>query len=87
MKNVVDFKISKRKLKGLLQNMEKSAEIINLVYVSDKDPGIERIKQHRDFIYIKNQKKITDEKELLRIRKGIGSCGNDYAGNEYSCRE
>jgi DNA topoisomerase-1 len=69
MKSIVDFKISKRKLKGLLQNMEKSAEIINLVYVSDKDPGIERIKQGRDFIYIKNQKKITDEKEFLRIRQ------------------
>jgi len=34
--------VSKRKLKGLLQNTEKSAEVINLVYVSDKDPGIER---------------------------------------------
>jgi len=69
MENVVEFKVSKRKLKGLLQNAEKSAEIINLVYVSDKDPGISRMKRGKNFIYIKNGKKITDKNELLRIKK------------------
>jgi DNA topoisomerase-1 len=69
MKTITDFKVSKRKLKGLLQNAEKSAEIINLVYVSDKDPGIERVKRGRSFFYIKNGEKITDKKELSRIKK------------------
>jgi len=69
MKTVADFKISKRKLKGLLQDTEKSAEVINLVYVSDKQPGIERIKRGRNFIYNQNEKRITDKKELLRIKQ------------------
>jgi len=69
MKTSNDFKVPKRKLKGLLQDTAKSAEVINLVYVSDKDPGIERSGHGKNFIYTKNGKKITDESELLRIRK------------------
>lgn len=69
MKTITDFKVSKRKLKGLLQNAEKSAEVINLIYVSDKEAGIERVRQGKSFIYLKNGKKITDKKELSRIKK------------------
>jgi DNA topoisomerase-1 len=65
----IDFKISKRKLKGLLQDAKKSAEIINLVYVSDKTPGIKRTRRGRNFIYLMGEKKITDKTELLRIKK------------------
>src|ERR1043165_5897858 len=63
------FKVPKRKLKGLLQNTEKSAEIINLVYVSDKDPGIGRSRRGKNFIYTKNGKRVTDKNDLVRIRK------------------
>src|SRR6266498_1565382 len=69
MKTVSDYKMSKKKLKGILQDMQKSAEVINLVYVSDRDPGIERIKEAKNFIYLKKGKKITDENEILRIKK------------------
>ena len=69
MKTIADFKVSKRKLKGLLQNAEKSAEVINLVYVSDKEAGIERVRRGENFIYFKNGKKVTDEKELSRIKR------------------
>ena len=69
METFPDFKISKRKLKGLLQDAEKSATVIDLVYVSDKDPGIERVKRGKSFIYVRNENQITDEKELLRIRQ------------------
>jgi DNA topoisomerase-1 len=68
MKSITDFKVSKRNLKGLLQNTEKSAEVINLVYVSDKDAGIERAKRGRNFSYIKSGKGIKDKKELSRIK-------------------
>jgi len=68
METFSDIKISKRKLKGLLHDAEKSAEVIDLVYVSDKDPGIERIKRGKGFTYVENGKQITAEKELLRIR-------------------
>ena len=69
MKTNTRFKLPKRKLKGLLQNTEKSAEIINLVYVSDKDPGIGRSRRGKNFIYIKKGKRVTDKNDLSRIRK------------------
>ena len=69
MKTSNGFNVPKRKLKGLLQDTQKSAKVINLVYVSDKDPGIERSKRGANFIYIKNGKKVTDKNDLLRIRK------------------
>ena len=52
-----------------MQNTEKSAQVINLVYVSDKEPGIERVRRGKNFIYTRNGKKITDKNDLLRIRK------------------
>jgi DNA topoisomerase-1 len=69
MKTITDFKLSKKKLKGLLQDTEKSAEAINLVYVSDKDPGIERVKRGKNFIYFKGGNRVADKNELLRIKK------------------
>ena len=69
MKTSNGFNVPKRKLKGLLQNTEKSAEIIHLVYVSDKDPGIARMRHGKNFIYTKDGKKITDKKDIQRIGK------------------
>jgi len=56
MKTVPGFRISKRKLRGLLQDGEKSAEAIRLVYVSDKDPGIKRARRGKNFSYFKDGK-------------------------------
>lgn len=69
MKTSVGLKVPRRKLKGLLQDTEKSAEVINLVYVSDKDPGIERSRHGKNFFYTKNGKRLTDKNDLLRIRR------------------
>jgi len=69
MKTITRFKVPQRKLEGLLQNTEKSAELINLVYVSDKDPGIGRFRRGRNFVYKKSGKRITDKSDLARIRK------------------
>jgi len=69
METFPEIKISKRKLKGLLHDAEKSAAVIDLVYVSDRDPGIERLKRGKGFIYVQNGKQITEEKALLRIKK------------------
>lgn len=46
------FKVSKRKLKGLLQNTEKSAEVIHLVYVLTKIPVL-RVKKWGEFYLYK----------------------------------
>jgi DNA topoisomerase-1 len=69
MKTISEFKLSKRRLKGLLQDTAKSAEVINLVYVSDKDAGIERVRRGRSFVYFNDGKRITNKTELLRIKK------------------
>jgi len=69
MMNVTDkIKTPKLKLAGLLQDGAKSAEIISLVYVSDKDPGITRVKRGKGFVYVKNGKTIKDKNEIHRIR-------------------
>ncbi|HEY2722528.1 MAG TPA: DNA topoisomerase IB, partial [Chitinophagaceae bacterium] len=69
MENPIELNIPKRKLKGLLRNAEKSAKIINLVYVSDKMAGIRREKKGNKFFYFKARKRITNDKDLSRIRK------------------
>ena len=44
-------KISKRKLRSIVNDEEKTAIAANLVYVSDKEPGIERRKKGEKFSY------------------------------------
>ena len=62
------LKFSKRKLKSIVKDEEKTARAANLVYVTDKDPGIERKKKGKKFDYYFNGKIIKDDEELLRIK-------------------
>ncbi len=68
MEDIKEVRVPKKKLKGLLQDVVKSAEVIKLVYVSDKDPGITRVKKGKGFAYIYNGKTIRDKDEIRRIR-------------------
>lgn len=61
--------ISKRRIKSLIKNPVKTAEAVNLIYMSDNKPGIERKKIENDFEYYYEGKKVTDEATLLRIKK------------------
>lgn len=61
-------KISKRKLKSILKDEEKTALAANLVYVSDTTPGIERRKKGEKFEYYFKGHLIKDDEELLRIK-------------------
>jgi DNA topoisomerase-1 len=61
--------ISKRKIRSIIRNPVKSAEAVNLVYVSDSQPGIVRVKNGSSFEYFYKDKKVTDEEELLRIKR------------------
>ncbi len=63
-----DIQVSDKVLKTILHDAEKSAEAVNLVYVHDHEPGINRIKKGKTFIYTKGKKKISDEALLGRIR-------------------
>jgi DNA topoisomerase I len=61
-------KISKKKLKSIVRNEKKTAAAAHLVYVTDKDPGIERIKKGNKFEYYFQGKPVKDDEELLRIK-------------------
>lgn len=59
--------LSKRKLRSILKDEEKTAKAAHLVYVSDKDAGIERKVKGKKFEYYFQGKLIKDDEELLRI--------------------
>lgn len=61
--------IPKRRIRSLLKSPVKTAEAVNLVYMSDNVPGIERIKKDNAFEYYYQGKKVTDEETLLRIKR------------------
>ncbi len=63
-----NISISRSKLNSLYHNPQKSAQAIHLIYTSDSETGIQRIKKNKAFIYQKAGKKITDEKTLKRIK-------------------
>jgi DNA topoisomerase I len=52
----------------MVKDYPAAAASFNLLYVSDKDPGIERIKRGKSFGYCYQQKKIIEKKEIDRIK-------------------
>ncbi|MBC7536432.1 MAG: DNA topoisomerase IB [Ferruginibacter sp.] len=61
--------ISKSQIKKIIHDPVKTAEAIDLVYVSDSLPGIVRQKKGTSFSYIMQNKRLTNEMELQRIKK------------------
>ena len=61
-------KLSPKKISALLNDPEKSARAIHLMYVHDKQPGISRVKQGKSFCYYLGKKKLQDKKTLERIK-------------------
>ncbi len=61
--------ISKRRIKTLIKSPVKSAEAVNLVYVNDNQPGIQRVRKGDKFEYFFEEKIISDEEELLRYKR------------------
>lgn len=47
----------------------KAAKIADLLYVNDKEAGIQRITKGKGFVYLFNGKQVKDKKELERIKK------------------
>ena len=60
--------LTNRQLKAIVHDSAKSAEAVNLVYITDVKPGIARLKKGDKFEYVYKDKKITDDEELLRIK-------------------
>jgi DNA topoisomerase-1 len=63
------IKISRRKLKALVNDSPGSAAAINLVYVNDTQQGITRERKGETFIYRLGNKEIKNKAELERIRR------------------
>jgi len=51
------------------KDYKKAASLVNLVYVNDIEPGINRIKKRTKYIYVYEEKEIKDKDELGRIQK------------------
>jgi DNA topoisomerase-1 len=64
-----EIKISPKKIKQLIHDNVKSAKAANLLYVSDTQPGIRRIRQNDTFVYRYNNRLVRDKASLERIRK------------------
>jgi DNA topoisomerase-1 len=62
-------KLTRRKIKSIVKDPEKSAKAVNLIYVSDQEEGIKRIRENDVFVYSYQNKKIEDEETLARIKK------------------
>ena len=60
--------LTARKFKAISNDYKKSAEAVNLKYVTDAEPGINRIKKGKSFVFVFNKKKLEDKIELNRIK-------------------
>lgn len=63
-----DIKISVKKISALVNDPEKSARAVHLMYVHDKQPGISRVRHGNTFCYYLGKKKVRDKKILERIK-------------------
>lgn len=63
------IKIPRKKVENILHDPAKTAKAIHLIYVTDNQPGILRIKKGKTFSYIHNEKPVKDQETLQRIKK------------------
>jgi DNA topoisomerase I len=62
-------RISHKKFLQLDRNYERSAKVAELVYVSDSQPGILRLKKGRGYVYMLGEKPVRAKDQIERIRK------------------
>ena len=63
------IQLTSRKLKAIVHDTKKSAEAVNLIYVTDTEPGIHRIRKGKSFSYLWDNKKVNEPSVLDRIKK------------------
>lgn len=69
VKNKKAATLSHKELLKIHDNPEETARVANLVYVSDRMEGIQRVKKGNTFSYTFRNKLIKDDKILARIKK------------------
>jgi DNA topoisomerase-1 len=60
--------VKKNNIDHLVHDSEKYAKAVDLIYVTDTEPGIERKKTSKGFIYFLSAKQLKDKTELERIK-------------------
>lgn len=58
-----------QKIRSIANDVKKCAKAANLMYVSDAQPGIKRLKRGKHFTYTFEGKKITDQEIIQRIKR------------------
>jgi DNA topoisomerase-1 len=66
---LISFRPNMEKVHELINEPEKYARALDLVYVSDSQPGIERKKSGKGFTYFISGKKLESPEDLERIKK------------------
>src|SRR5687767_12128875 len=61
--------IPARKLMNVARDHKRSAQIVNLTYVTDTSPGINRVKNGKGFEFVYQGKRVRDKETIQRIRK------------------
>ena len=69
MHKMVLEKLTHKKYLKLVNDFEAVATRARLIYVTDKEPGIERLRIGKNFQYRYQQKKLTDKERLAFIKK------------------
>src|SRR5882762_9585873 len=59
---------NKQKIRRIGKDPVKAAKAVDLIYVSDSQPGILRVRNAKNFDYVFNNRKIKNKKELDRIK-------------------
>lgn len=61
--------LDKKKIKRIGKDPVKAAKAVDLVYVTDAQPGIQRVRNKKNFDYILQSKKLKDKNQLERIKR------------------
>src|SRR5450432_3259215 len=62
------IKLAEKRFESIVHDAEKTAIAANLVYVSDTEAGITRVKSGNTFRYFFKDEKVDDDDVLLRIK-------------------
>ena len=62
-------KLSHKKHLNLVKDYVKTAAVAKLVYVTDTEPGIARLRKGKGFAYILQNTPVKNKREVERIRK------------------
>jgi len=63
------IELSHKEFLKIDRDYSKAAKVADLVYVNDKEPGINRLKKGKGFVYIYDDKPLKQKAEIERIRK------------------